>query len=133
MGRKDSPPFRVQVLRWRRSLRYSSDELWRLRWQRDRLERKYDRQIHKAKKEKNDDERDSLITAAEIDRMLFDDDISSADTIQLRRQAERLGLPVPAASDKNSWEDGMYHGVSYLNPAARTALRQAIRRERRER
>jgi hypothetical protein len=40
------------------------DELWRLRWQRDRTLRKFDRWIHKAEKEKDNDEYESLIAEA---------------------------------------------------------------------
>ncbi len=61
------------------------------------------------------------------------DEIYCAETNQLRHRAERLGLPVPDFSDKTSWERGYNPAISYLNPAARTALRQAIRREWHER
>ena len=105
------------------------DKLWRLRWQRDRTQRKFGRWIHKAEKEKDRDEHESLITEAMQEENFSNDEIYCAETNQLRHRAERLGLPVPDFSDKTSWERGYNPAISYLNPAARTALRQAIRRE----
>jgi hypothetical protein len=109
------------------------DELWRLRRRRDRTLRRYDRWIHKARKKRDSDEEESLISEVIQERQLYNDDISSADGIKLRRQAEKFGLPVPEFSDKSAWEQGYNPAITYLNAAARTALRQAIRRERRER
>lgn len=109
------------------------DKLWRLRWQRDRTKRKFDRWIRKAKKEKDHDQYESLIAEVMQEQDLSNDEIYSAETTQLRRKAERLGLPVPDFSDKTSWERGYNPSIYYLNPAARTALRQAIRREWKER
>lgn len=109
------------------------DELWRLRWKRDRIQHKYDRWIREAQKNKDYNERESLGAEASQERQLVNDQIYSTETMELRRRAERLGLPTPDFSDKDSWVEGYVPGTFYLNPTARTALRQALRKEQRER
>jgi len=84
-------------------------------------------------KEKKHEERDSLISELMQELSLYDDEIGLAETMALRRQAERLGVPVPQFSDKTSWEQGYNPAISYLTVNARAALRGAIRHERRER
>jgi hypothetical protein len=106
------------------------DKLWRLRWKRDRYSRKMDRAIRKSK---NHEERESLISEVMQEVSLYDDEVSLAETMALRRQAERIGVPVPQFSDKTSWEQGYNPAISYLAANARAALRGAIRHERRER
>jgi len=109
------------------------DQLWRLRFARDREERRYNRLIREAEKKKQHDEREMLIQEAIQQRSLRNDEIYVAECSKLRRKAERLGLPVPPLSDKQAWEEGYAPNTCYLNAAARTSLRQAIRKEQHER
>lgn len=109
------------------------DKLWRLRWKRDGYSRKMDRAIRKAEKEKKHEERESLISDVMQELSLYDDEIGLAETMALRRQAERLGVPIPQFSDKTSWEQGYNPAISYLTANARAALRGEVRHERRER
>jgi hypothetical protein len=109
------------------------DPLWRLRWKRDRMQRRYDRHIRKAEKKNDHDERDSLISEVMMERQLYNDDISSAESIELRRKAEALGIPVPPFSDKVAWETGYNPAISFLSARVRMDLRTSIRKERRDR
>lgn len=109
------------------------DKVWRLRWRRDRLQRKFDRLIAKAQKKRDWNERDDLINEVMMERRLYDDEIGSAETALLLHKAEKLGLPSPDWSDESVVEIGYDPSTRYLNRVGRTALRQAIRREQKER
>ena len=50
------------------------DKLWRLRWKRDKYSRKMDRAIRKAEKQKNHEERESLISEVMQELSLYDDE-----------------------------------------------------------
>jgi hypothetical protein len=108
------------------------DKVWRLRRKRNRTQKKFDRLIAKAKKNKKYDERDALIHEVMEETRLFDDAIGIADTARLSNRAQALGLPIPKYTDDTAWQDGYDPSTRFLSPAGRTALRQAIRRERRE-
>lgn len=109
------------------------DDLWRLRRKRDKTQRRYDRWIRKADKKKQYEERESLTHEAMQDVGYGKDEICSADTIQLRREAEKLRLRIPPFSDKTAWVEGYNPATCFLSTEARFALNQAIRKERQER
>ena len=103
-------------------------KLWWLDWQRERSNKKYSKYIAKAK----GDERESLISEAMDVRHGQRDEILNLRSLLLSDKAESLGVPVPPFSDKASWEEGWMPGTVRLNIEAQSRLRQAIRKERRE-
>jgi hypothetical protein len=60
------------------------------------------------------------------------DSILNLSSMLLTDKAERLGVPIPPFSDKESWEEGYWPDSIRLNVKAQADLRQLIRAERRE-
>ena len=111
-------------------------ELWRKNRELHRVQRYYDTEIKKAKKEhKSSDEIDNLKTGLQADTYFIEEEINSLVTNQLVEKAHRLFLPVPTYDyDKNEmfdsiWERGTMTGRSYLTPNGIMTLRNLIREE----
>ena len=69
------------------------DELWRLRWKRDRSQRQYDRWIQEAEKKNNHEERESLIREAIMERDLSNDSINSQKPFSCVGKQRIWGFP----------------------------------------
>ena len=99
------------------------------------IERNYASYVRKARKEgKNQDDIESLYGEWGNERDVIDDDIDRLITKRLLTQANKLDIPTPGITDKESWEQG-YHGYGswHLSPKARHELRSQIRKEKNDR
>jgi hypothetical protein len=105
-------------------------KLWKLRLERRKSQKEYSKYVAEAKDAENEDFR---ICEAIEEREKIRDKILSLKSIQLSDMAEDLGIPVPPASDKESWEEGYNPGTVRLTVNAQLQLKQAIRNEQRER
>lgn len=109
------------------------DQLSKAQRERTKLKKKFDRLILQAEKEKNHKERNFLIDEFLMERGFIDDRINLLESIRLQEKAERLGIPIPPLSDKESWERGLQPNTIFLGVKARLHLREEMRKERRER
>jgi hypothetical protein len=109
------------------------DRLWKLRRERKKLEKSFDRLISQAKGAGDYDKEERLISELLFHRDSIDDEINVIESTRLQETANVLGIPVPKPSDENSWERGSQSFVIFLDVKARLQLRREIRRERRER
>ena len=108
------------------------DELWKERRKRSKLDKFYDRLISRTEKEKNHEEAENLSGEFMAQRDGINEKINVLETIRLRKESEKLGIPVPPLSDKESWVHSPSN-VVFLNVEAQLQLRREIRKERRER
>lgn len=104
-------------------------ELWRLRRKQRKSNEEYSRLVDEAKDPEEQQFR--MSEAVDADEQ-YRDKIMGLQSRLLRNQAERLGIPVPSFSDKNSWDAGYVPGTWHLSLTAQLQLRQAIRTERRD-
>ena len=109
------------------------DQLWKLQRERTELEKRFGRMISQAEREGDHEKRESLISELLMERGLIDDRINGLESIRIQERAERLGVPIPPLSDKESWENGYKPNTIFLSVKARAQLRSEIRKERRER
>ena len=108
------------------------DELWEVQRARAKLRKTFDRLISQAKKEDNNEKRDRLIDEFLMELDLINDKINMLESERIQKEAERLGIPVPPLSDKESWEKGFQPNTVFLGVKVRLQLRSGIRKERRE-
>ncbi len=109
------------------------DELWRAQRERRKTNKTFDRLIDKAKKQKNLEERESLISELFMERDIINDKINWIETRRLEEKAEKFGVPIPPLSDKESWEEGYAPNTVRLRREARIRITDQIRKERRAR
>ena len=89
--------------------------------------------IEDAKKKRDRDEYDSLVSEYLFESDNFDDAIRRQETKFLVRRARRLLVPIPSTEDGHSWEKSEQSGRLQLTLEAMTKLRGAIREEQRQR
>ena len=109
------------------------DQLSKAQRERTKLKKKFDRLISQAEQEKNHKERNFLIDEFLMECGFIDDRINVLESIRLQEKAERMGIPIPPLSDKQSWEKGYKPNTTFLGVKARLQLLTEIRKERRER
>ena len=102
--------------------------LWRLNRQLRRGNSAYSTSIAKAKGE----EQQALIAEWIDEREHKRDEILSTRSMLLQEKAERLAIPVPPLSDKQSWVDGRRPGTVHLSLESQNLLLKTIRAEQRE-
>ncbi len=104
------------------------DEIWRKRLKKDKLLRDYHRAIFRY--DKAGDEDQSMITRQEADQVIGDmeDELRFLRNRNLIRRAERLGVPVPAYSQEDAWEEAIIDKQKvYLTVQAEANIRRNIR------
>ena len=109
------------------------DSLWEEQRERTKLKKTFDRLISQARKEKNQEEADSLISEFITERDQINDIINGLETTRIQEEAERLGIPIPPFLDAESWEQGFNPNIFLLSSKARLQLCGEIRKERRRR
>jgi hypothetical protein len=70
-----------------------------------------------------------LISEASFEQGLVDDSISMLVTRELRRQADRLFVPVPDYEDQKMWTETIAGDRRVLTPIGISTLRAAVRAE----
>lgn len=100
------------------------DEIWRLEWKRNNLQRSYDKDIKKCKKAKNHHRADELDQEAAHFYSGATDQINALRSQKLVKKAIDLKIPTPDYSDETSWTNWYYGYV--LTDKAYDELRARI-------
>lgn len=103
-------------------------KLWWLRWKLKISNKSYSKYVAEAKGEQQEYRISEAINVRDEKRS----EILGLNSRLLSDQAESRGIPIPALTDKESWESGWEPGTIRLTVEAQAKLRQAIRNERRE-
>lgn len=106
------------------------DSLWRLKWRRDRYERRTSRELKVLKEKKKHQEAHDLEQEMEYELMLWQKAIWVRRTSMLLAAAKSLDVPV--SYDKELWGTSE-EGDRYLTPKAQHELHKAIRQEKDDR
>lgn len=111
---------------------------WRVRRKVRKIERVRDRalapidsQISAAKKQRDYEKAQQLISELFFEKDQFDEEINSLVTHHLLREAGAYMLPVPSTADEEMWQESSFTGKKYLTPAGIMQLRTLIRGEKR--
>jgi hypothetical protein len=109
---------------------------WKLRRQRHRLDKEFERVGLEAKQKKNHDIVKEWYASNHFEFESIDGRIKQNDSDDLLERAEKLYVPTPDRGDKDKWltEDDLgIPGFRVLTPEAMTALSSAIHVKERER
>lgn len=112
---------------------------WKLRRQRSKLEKDYNRVAKESKQKKREDILDEWYGANGWEFDVIDAQIKENTSNEIIREAEKLYLPTPSYNDKDKWisEDDLgisaSHRLWVLTPEAMTELNRAIRQEKKAR
>lgn len=109
----------------------------KLEWQRTLLERTYATDIETARKEKNREKVQKLISEQRFEMDIHEEDEDKYITEMLLRQARKLRIPIPHKMvepnvESDHWYQGHYTGGWYLTNSGISVLRKEIRSEIKE-
>jgi len=107
------------------------DELWRKQWQRDRLQRLYDRDVKRALKRNDYKAAESIREEAAHFLNEADEGLQFSNSQRLIDRARRLPIPLPDYNDAQSWDNSW--GRRVLTRKGQADLLREIRKEETER